>query len=92
MRDERDPDEYARRGGDSAASIFLPRLFYDFNMPPRRDGSYAVSRRGYAALLDFGQRVIFGCESDGVLAEGVIVGFRGDRTVFVRKEKWLDVE
>ena len=74
----------------SAASIFLPRLFYDFNMPPRRDGTYAVSRRGYAATLDFGQRVIFGCPADEVMAEGVIVGFRGDRTVVVRKEKWLD--
>ena len=80
----------ACKGTPSAASVFLPELLYDFNMPPKRDGTYAVSRRGYAALLHAGQRVIFGCRNDELMAEGVIVGFRGDSQVYVRKEKWLD--
>ena len=69
----------------------LPMLFYDFNSPPDDDGLYTALVLGDWELR-LGQRVIFGCEADDVMAEGEIAAFVPGclQLVRVRLTVWRD--
>lgn len=47
-----------------------PVLFYDFNSPPGADGYYLCL--GVNSVHHPGQRVIFGCQSDELMYEGIV--------------------
>lgn len=73
----------------SGSEIGPPVLFYDFNMPPSDDGLFSVmpARR---ATHYIGQRVIFGCQSDEIMAMGEVVEM-GDTLLRVRDLGLLSV-
>lgn len=67
-------------GPPTSGGKAIPVLFYDFNMPSR-DGLYWCM--GDDWKLSAGQRVLFGCQGDDVMAYGHVVGWRrgsDDRT------------
>ena len=56
----------------TASANVTPKLFYDFNSPPDTAGLYWVPSDLWQ--LHVGQRVLFGCEEDEVMASGRVVG------------------
>lgn len=72
----------------TGTEIGPPVLFYDFNMPPT-NGLFSVmpARR---ATHYVGQRVIFGCQSDEIMAMGEVVEM-GDTLLRVRELGLLPV-
>jgi len=49
-----------------------PVLFYDFNMPPRYGNGLFSVMPAEDCIHYTGQRVVFGCQSDEVMALGVV--------------------
>lgn len=69
----------------TSGGIVRPILFYDFNSPPDRDGTYLALPNDLVAVQP-GDEVLFGCCGDDVVAKGRVVALDPRGLVRVKAE------